>query len=398
MPSLDAYRWLIGDEAEIWLQKVARDLAGQPPLPAAVRTLRTQLGTERSALVLEQVELRARAHEKFTLADRLFFTRRGLEQATDDSLANYKAHRFSDLTEVADLCCGIGGDAMSLAQNHGVDLVDRDEAALLLAAANVERSGGVLGNKTPGNVAASLITDAGAWHIDPDRRASGQRTSRVELGEPGAETIDALRSACANAAVKLAPAAETPQHWQAECQREWIETRGECRQQVAWFGSLAEAPGSLTATLIDSSGEACSYTGQSDAPIHFADEVSAYLFDPSPSLLASRLAGALADALELQALAPRSLYFTGQHAIAHPHLQTFIVEQVLPLDTRQLRAWFQARGIGRLEIKKRGVDITPEALRDQLALAGENVATLILARVGDQAKAIVCRRWSAATP
>lgn len=392
MPSLDAYRWLIGDEAEIWLQKVADDLAGQPPLPAAVRALRTELCAERSALVLEQVELRARAREKFTHADQLFFTRRGLEQATDESLASYKAQRFFECTEVADLCCGIGGDAVALAQDHAVHLIDRDEVSLLLAAANVQRGGGIIGKTTAADVDPGHVTDVDAWHIDPDRRASGHRTSRVELGEPGVETIDALRSACANAAVKLAPAANAPEHWLAECQREWIQTRGECRQQVAWFGSLAEASGSATATLIDSSGEACSYTSDYDTPVRFADEVSAYLFDPSPSLMAARLTGALVDALELGALAPQSLYLTGESAIAHPHLQAFAVEEVLPLDIRQLRAWLRARGIGRLEIKKRGVDITPESLREHLSLAGENAATLILARVGDQARAIVCRR------
>lgn len=394
MPSLEAYRWLIGDEAGRWLQKVAADLAGQPPLPRTVQALRAQLGPERTALILEQVELRAKARDKFSRADELFFTRRGLEQATDEVLANYKAQRFAECTGIADLCCGIGGDAMSLAQDHIVSLVDRDEVSLLLAGANVKQSGGMLGSKMPADVGTQHLVNVDAWHIDPDRRSSGQRTSRVELGEPGVEAIDALRSASADAAVKLAPAADAPQHWQAECQREWIETRGECRQQVAWFGCLAEGHGSSTATVIDANGEACSFSGQPETTIRYADEVSAYVFDPSPSLMAARLAGALAAALELDALAPRSPYFTGRSAMAHPHLQTFAVEHVLPLDVRQLRAWFRARGVGRLEIKKRGVDVSPESLREQLALAGDNAATLILARVGDQARAIVCRRFA----
>jgi len=392
MPPLDAYRWLVGDEAQIWLQKVADDLAGEPPRPAAVAALRKQLGADRSALVLEQVELRAKGREKFAHAAELFFTRRGLEQATDEPLATYKSQRFTEFADVADLCCGIGGDAMALAQDHAVHLVDRDEVSLLLAAANVQRSGGISGKKAAASVEPGHVADIAAWHIDPDRRTSGQRTSRVELGEPGVEIIDALRATCPHAAVKLAPAADVPLPWSRDCQREWIETRGECRQQVAWFGRLAEEPGLSTATRIDANGEACSYSGQPDAALRFAGQVSAYLFDPSPSLLAARLAGSLAGVLELSALAPQSLYLTGESEIAHPHLQTFAVEQVLPLDIRQLRSWLQARGVGRLEIKKRGVDVTPESLRRQLALAGENSATLILARAGDQARAIVCRR------
>src|SRR5205814_8320 len=104
-PTLDGYRWLIGDEGERWLRQTAQDVQGKPATPALVRSLRTSLGVARTALVLEQVELRAKARDKFSAADNLFFTRRGLEQATDEQLANYKAQRFAEALTVADLCC-----------------------------------------------------------------------------------------------------------------------------------------------------------------------------------------------------------------------------------------------------------------------------------------------------
>lgn len=392
MPALEDYRWLVGEEAASWLRKVAADLAGEPPLPAAIKALRSQLGPERTGLVLEQVELRAKAREKFQRADELFFTRRGLEQATDETLATYKAQRFASAANVADLCCGVGGDAMALTQDHVVRLVDRDEVALLLSTTNVERCGGMLQESIAASIDPEHVVDVDAWHIDPDRRSSGQRTSRVELGEPGVEAIDALRRACGHAAIKLAPAAAVPPHWLAECEREWIETRGECRQQVAWFGQLAEAPGGTVATLIDANGEACSYQSEADLPPAITANVSTYLYDPSPSLVAAKLVGSLAEALELSALSPHSLYVTGENELVHPHLQTFAVEQELPLDVRKLRSYLQAWKIGRLEIKKRGVEITPESLRPQLALSGEHSATLILTRVGDNVRAIICRR------
>jgi hypothetical protein len=392
MPSLDAYRWLIGDEAAPWLRKLADDLADRPPLPATVKSLRLQLGTERAALVLDQVQLRAKAHVKFPRADELFFTAKGLEQATDQWLAGYKAQRFAGFADVADLCCGIGGDALALAQEHPLRLVDRDEISLLLAAANIERSGGILANQSAAAVEPKHVANVMAWHIDPDRRSSGRRTSRVELGEPGVEAIDALLGVCKEAAVKLAPAADVPPHWHDQCQREWIETRGECRQQVVWFGGLAEEIACRTATLVDATGEACSFTGKPDVSCGSAEQIGAYLFDPSPSLSAAGLVGALADSLGLAVVSTKSSYLTGAEAVVHPHLQTFAVEQELPLDVRQLRAYLHARKISRLEIKKRGVDVTPESLRPQLDLSGDESGTLILARVGTQARAIMCRR------
>ena len=48
-------------------------------------------------------------------ADRMYFTREALEQATGDAVARHRAARFAPFGVVADLCCGIGGDALALA-------------------------------------------------------------------------------------------------------------------------------------------------------------------------------------------------------------------------------------------------------------------------------------------
>jgi hypothetical protein len=52
----------------------------------------------------------------------------------------------------------------------------------------------------------------------------------------------------------------------------------------------------------------------------------------------------------------------------------------LPADERQLRRALAARGIGTLEIKKRGVDVDPAALRTRLKLRGDASATIVLTR------------------
>jgi hypothetical protein len=50
------------------------------------------------------------------------------------------------------------------------------------------------------------------------------------------------------------------------------------------------------------------------------------------------------------------------------------------------------RGIGRLEIKKRGVDVDPAALRTRLKLSGSESATLFLTRIGARRVAILADR------
>ena len=78
--------------------------------------------------VLTQSRLRARAREKFgEFADSMLFTPDGLEQATRLPVAALHAQRFrrAGVSSVADLGCGIGGDAMALAglglDVHAVD-------------------------------------------------------------------------------------------------------------------------------------------------------------------------------------------------------------------------------------------------------------------------------------
>ena len=290
--AVEDYRWLVSDRAEPLLVRVAADVRENPATPAQIRALRTEVGVERAALVLEQVELRRRAREKFPEADQLFFIRRGLEQATDARLATYKAFRFAVANDLADLCCGIGGDAMTLALDHPIRLVDRDEVALILAVANIGPFGPDL-RAVCGSVAPEHVADVNAWHLDPDRRASGQRTSRAEFSDPGLELIEQLRTANPHGAIKLAPAAMVPETWRMEGEREWIETRGECRQQMIWLGDFAEIPGSSIATIVEEDdGEAASFRGSPEIPLHSGDAVGKYVFDPAPSLIAAHLTGA----------------------------------------------------------------------------------------------------------
>ena len=66
--------------------------------------------------------------------------RAGLEQATRLSIAGHHAARFRDagMTRVADLGCGIGGDALGLAAlGLQVAAVDADEVTAAIAAYNL---------------------------------------------------------------------------------------------------------------------------------------------------------------------------------------------------------------------------------------------------------------------
>lgn len=410
MPTLNStvawtdYRWLTSPAAEPYFE-----LAGDRALSELQRSdrLRRELSAERARLVLEQAALRGRARGKFAAAERMFFAAVALEQATDEQVARFKAKRFAGGELALDLCCGIGGDLLALAERGPVLGVDRDPIKALLAAANLDaclrcarngavesRGAGRFARLVVCGDATRLVMPANvAWHIDPDRRAGGERTIDARHYAPSLDALRALLAAAPHGAIKLAPAAAVPDDWAARSELEWISRGGECRQQVAWFGRLATEPGLRRATTVrGDSDDAQSIVGQPDAPCDVAATLGRYLHEPDAAVLAAHLGGALAAEMGLRAIDADSAYFTSVNATDHALLASFEIEDVLPLDLRQLRRHLQARGIGRLEIKKRGVEHDPAAVRRQLALKGDGAAVLFLTRVAGRGLAIVTQR------
>ena len=67
-------------------------------------------------------------------------------------------------------------------------------------------------------------------------------------------------------------------------------------------------------------------------------------------------------------------------------MRSFRLTEILPLRLKTLRARTRELGVGSLEILKRGVDVSPDALRASLRLSGQESETWILTRVGEKAK------------
>lgn len=135
---LDDLRWLVGPAAEEVLAAAA-ELTGE--LTTQLKRLRGMVSPARARLVLGQVELRRRGREKFATAGRMFFTQLGLEQATDEIVAGYKAARFAGQERIYDLCTGIGGDLLALAAVGPTTGFDRDPVSALFAEANARALG-----------------------------------------------------------------------------------------------------------------------------------------------------------------------------------------------------------------------------------------------------------------
>lgn len=345
----------------------------------------------RVAAVLSQSKLRSRARSKFgDFADRMLFTEAGLEQATRLRIAALHAGRFAraGIRSVFDLGCGVGADAMALSSlGIAVTAVERDEVTAAVAAYNL----------APWPTAAVVNADAtevdlsGAEGVflDPARRDGARRLADPADWSPSLDFAFEL-GARLPTGVKLGPGVDRSLI-PGGAEAQWISVDRDVVEVGVWFGDVAR-DGVARAALVVGAHGAAELTASADSEDAATGDLAEYLFEPDGAVIRARLIGDLARRLDGHMLSHSIAYVTSDTAAATPFASCFRIVDELPADERKLKRALQARGIGTLEIKKRGVDVDPATLRTRLALKGDLAATLFLTRVGDRRIALLAER------
>src|SRR5699024_7126969 len=93
----------------------------------------------------------------------------------------------------------------------------------------------------------------------------------------------------------------------------------------------------------------------------------------------------------LTLLDPHLAYVTGP--VPPPGVRAFEILDAAPFTERAVRAWARREQVGTLEIKQRGTPVIPDRLRARIKPAGDTrvARTLVIARIGDRARAFWCR-------
>ncbi|MBC8114482.1 MAG: hypothetical protein H7062_08905 [Candidatus Saccharimonas sp.] len=348
--------------------------------------LRRQYPNDLVRAALSLHELRRRAKGKFTRGDSMWLDRVGLEQSTSEAVARHKALRFEG--PVWDLCCGIGGDAVALAERCEVTAVDLNPAACLRTEWNAEIYGIASRVKTLCADVASLTEITGRVHVDPDRRAgSGGRVSRVEDYEPGLPFLNELMTRSRGGAIKVGPASNFGGKFDG-VEIELISLSGECKEATIWFGDLAgKAP--FRATALPSGETIAGHPLDASAALA---PLGRYLYDPDPAIVRSGMIDLVAERFGLNRLDGAEEYLTGDNLVASAFVEPFEVLADLPNNESDLRAWLRTSDFGQLEIKCRHIPIRADVLRRRLPLPGDQPGVLIFARCDGKARAIMARR------
>jgi len=347
------------------------------------------------AAVLSQSKLRAKAVAKFgPFAERMLFTDAGLEQATRLRVAAIHAGRYQSagLRRIADLGSGIGGDALAFASlDLEVTAVEIDEVTAAIATYNLA----LWTNATVKHADITTFDLDGfdGVYLDPARRTTGHRnTSRISDPAEYSPTLDFALGIATRlpTGIKLGPGIDRdliPPLAEAQ----WVSVDREVVEVGLWFGALARPGIRRSALVIGEHG-----TAELSSPADSADvdtgTLGSYLYEPDGAVIRSRLIGDLGRRIGATMLSDGIAYLTSESRVDTAFAACFRVIETFPLDQRQLKKELAIRGIGSLEIKKRGVDVDPAAFRRRLDLHGPESATLVLTRVAGRHTALLCER------
>jgi hypothetical protein len=345
---------------------------------------------------LETVILRGRARAKFSRADHMYFTREGLEQASGEAIAHYRAARFTPFARVADLGCGLGGDAIGLSAVTAVTLVDRDPVRLALARANLAAYG-----RAADSVTADLNVDpipaaAGLW-FDPARRAGGRRAFSVRDYQPPLAVIARWLPGTPALGVKVSPGVDLAEldegtwrqtgsgNQQPAFEIEFISVAGDLKECVLWFGPLRTAE--RRATLLPGPHTLTSRV----IPPPTVGQPARYLYEPDPAILRAGLVTVLAGQLGARQLDADIAYLTADALTPTPFARAFALDDAFPFQLKRLREYLRARNVGAVTVKKRGSPLEPEALIHKLKLKGDERRIVFLTHAAGRPYALVGR-------
>jgi SAM-dependent methyltransferase len=344
--------------------------------------LRRRFPAELVAAALAQHELRARAAAKFALAGRMWFTRDGLEQASAEPLARHRATRYAGFPVVADLCCGIGGDLCALAPGRAAVAVDLDPVHLRMARENAAVHGAGDLAAARADVRQLRLPRSLAVFVDPARRSGGRRLPAGESHPPLGWCLE-LAGRAAAVGVKAAPGLPlglVPTGWEVEL----LADRRELKEAVLWSPALATTtrratvlPGPRSLTARPGPAVPCAPPG-------------GFLLDPSPAVTRAGLVEELARDLGAWKLDPRIAFLSADRPLASPFGRPLRVDASLPWNLKRLRELLRARGVGAVEVRKRGSAVDVADLVARLRPRGDARAVVVLTRVAGRPWTLVC--------
>jgi hypothetical protein len=334
--------------------------------------LRRSWPVELVAAASEQAELRRRARAKTGDPERLLLTRAGLEQASSEVIAQHRGVRFAGLTDVVDLCCGIGFDLRALARSCEVIGVDLDEAHAVCARHNANVPVAVA------DVRDVRYDGVRAVFVDPARRDErGRGGSEPPVSWCVSLPVDRI-------AIKAAPGldhARIPVDWEAE----FVAVGRDLKEACLWSPTWATAR--RRATVLPAGETLVSDDSVARAEVRAP---GAYVIDPSPAVTRAGLVAELAAQVRGWQVDAQIAFLCTDSPVVTPFGRSLRVEASLPFGVKPLAAELRRLDIGSIDVRRRGLAGDVDHLRRRLKPSGSRRAVVLLTRVANKPWTFVC--------
>lgn len=387
---LIAFRRLLTSAGQEALQQAAQLQPVEADYLRHYTALMRRYPPELAQAALETAILRREAAAKFPFAEKMFFTRPALEQATSYEVSSYRLERLRSFERLVDLGCSIGGDTLSLAAAAPTVGIDLDVLRLEMARANLAALG--LGEQVSfvcGELTRPLPlreTTNTALFFDPARRAGQRRIYSVRQYQPPLVQIQSWLESFPALGVKISPGVDLAELAQYDAEIEFISLRGELKEAVLWFGPLKRA---LRSAAVLPGPHILSHSGvlaQPDLPL---SPPLAYLYEPDAAVLRAGLVQTLGAELNAAQLDPDIAYLTSASLTATPFARAWRIEAWFPFQLKRLRSELRQHGVGHVTIKKRGSPLQPEALIHDLRLSGPERRVVLLTHLSGRPIAVI---------
>lgn len=377
------FQSLLSKQGQSLLSKLAQEeLTYENELRISTK-LRKEFPVQLVIDALIQHQLRLKAKSKFPRAMDMYFTKAGLEQASSEVIAEYRAKRFAQLAHIADFCCGIGGDLIHLANVSSVAAVDFDPLHLAIAQTNAD----ILRVRHPvtyneSDVRDFDLTNIEGIFIDPARRTTEGRM-RTGDSEPPIEWCTKLLNSVAQIGIKAAPGIDHemfPDDWELE----FIAIGKDLKEAVAWSPSLSKS--NRRATILPTGHTLIEKPG---APVDI-NLPGEFLLDPNPAVTRAGLVEELARDLNAWKIDEKIGFLSSNNPMQSPFGRTLKVIDSNPWNQKQLPNRLRDYDIGVVDIRRRGLAGDVDQFQKSLKLKGSRKATLVMTRVQEKPWALIC--------
>ncbi len=351
--------------------------------------LRKHVDAPHAAALFELAWVRQRATTKFADGNRLWFTREALEQASHERVAQARLMHITPATHIADICCGCGGDVLTLATVAPTIAIDSDATRIAFAEANIAQ------RNLP---ATCIVADATTYTIpetvdivffDPGRRQQGKRIFDADDYLPPLSLANQWRRSGRRIIIKCAPGIDYTQlpfaqPYAIDC----VSLSGDMRETLIVLD--ASYQWQRQATIITAT-DVHRLTNLPDTTYVPISHPHTYIYEPDNAVIRAGLVTHLAAQLNLQMIDPQIAYLTGDSVIETPFARCWQVIETLSFNERHLRQRLRQLNAGAITVKKRGSPVDTDALAKRLSHTDGVSYVVILTRVSGQHTAVICQ-------